>query len=93
MTRLVELGIVKKYPSSEWASSTLIIPTSNQTDRFNSNFREVNKRIIQTMFPIPTSQTTKSLLVVVIYNSVVGFCICDVHIFRIVQGLGTLSIG
>ena len=53
VTRLVNLGVLKKQPSSEWASPTFIIPKSNQTVRFISDFREVNKRIIRTPFPIP----------------------------------------
>ena len=53
VTRLVNLGVLKKQPSSEWASPTFIILKLNQTVRFISNFREVNKRIIITLFPIP----------------------------------------
>ena len=51
--RLVNSDVLKKQPSSEWASPTFIIPKSNQTVRFISDFREVSKRIIQTPFPIP----------------------------------------
>ena len=51
--RLVELGVLKRQPESEWGSPTFIIPKKNKTVRFLSDFREVNKRIIRTPFPIP----------------------------------------
>ena len=51
--RLVELGVLKRQPESEWGSPTFIIPKKNGTVRFLSDFREVNKRIIRTPFPIP----------------------------------------
>ena len=51
--RLVELGVLKRQPESEWGSPTFIIAKKNGTVRFLSDFREVNKRIIRTPFPIP----------------------------------------
>ena len=51
--RLCELGVLKRQPTSEWASPTFIIPKKNKTVRFISDFREVNKRVIRTPFPIP----------------------------------------
>ena len=51
--RLVKIGVLKKQPTSEWASPTFIIPKTNQTVRFLSDFREVNKRIVRTPYPIP----------------------------------------
>ena len=51
--RLVKLGVLERQPKSEWASPTFIIPKKNKTVRFLSDFREVNKRIICTPFPIP----------------------------------------
>ena len=41
--RLCEVGVLKRQPTSEWASPTLIIPKKNKTVRFISDFREVNK--------------------------------------------------
>jgi hypothetical protein len=55
--RLVEIGVLKKQPRSEWASPTFIIPKSNGTVRFISDFREVNKRLVRTPFPIPKIAT------------------------------------
>ena len=53
VARLEELGVLKRQPESEWGSPTFIIPKKNGTVRFLSDFREVNKRIIRTPFPIP----------------------------------------
>ena len=50
---LVEIGVLKHQPSSEWASPTFIIPKKNRTVRFISDFWEVNKRIVRTPYPIP----------------------------------------
>ena len=51
--RLVEIGVLKRQPSSEWASPTFIIPKKNRMVRLISDFREVNKRIVRTPYPIP----------------------------------------
>ena len=53
MERSVELGVLKRQPKSEWGSPTFIIAKKNGTVRFLSDFREVNKQIIRTPFPIP----------------------------------------
>ena len=55
--RLVEIGVLKRQPTSEWASPTFIIPKKNKTVRFISDFREVNKHIVRTSFPIPNIST------------------------------------
>ncbi len=55
--RLCELGVLKWQPESEWASPSFIVPKQNQTVRFVSDFREVNKRIVRNPFPIPKSST------------------------------------
>jgi len=55
--RLVEIGVLKRQPTSEWASPTFIIPKKNKQVRFISDFREVNKRIVRTPFPIPKIST------------------------------------
>ena len=51
--RLCKLGVLKRQPESEWASNTFIIPKKNKTVRFVSDFREVNKLLIRTPYPIP----------------------------------------
>ncbi len=51
--RLCKLGVLERQPESEWASPSFIVPKKNGIVRFLSNFREVNKRIVRTPFPIP----------------------------------------
>ena len=51
--QLEEIGVLKRQPESERGSPAFIIPKSDQTVRFLTNFREVNKRIVRTPFPIP----------------------------------------
>ena len=58
VTRLVKIGVLVRQPDSEWASPTFIVPKKNQTVRFLSDFREVNKRLVRTPFPIPKISTT-----------------------------------
>ena len=55
--QLVRLGVLKRQPDSEWGSSAFIIPKKNGQVRFISDFREVNKRIIRTPYPIPKIAT------------------------------------
>ena len=55
--RLVDLGVFEKQPSSEWASPIFIIPKKNNTVRFISDFREVNKRLVRKPYPIPKIST------------------------------------
>ena len=54
--RLVDLGVLEKQPSSEWASPTFI-PKKNNTVRFISDFREVNKRLVRKPYQIPKIST------------------------------------
>ena len=51
--RLVKLGILKWEGESEWAFPSFIIPKSNQTVRFISDFRELNKLIKRKPWPLP----------------------------------------
>jgi hypothetical protein len=51
--RLCKLGVLERQPASEWASLSFIIPKKDKTILFLSDFREVNKRLIRTPFPIP----------------------------------------
>ena len=56
--RLVKLGVLKKQPESEWGSPAFVIPKKDGTVRFLSDFREVNKRIIRTPYPLPKISST-----------------------------------
>ena len=44
--RLVKIGVLKKVNRSEWAAPTFIIPKKDNTIRFISDFRELNKNIL-----------------------------------------------
>jgi hypothetical protein len=57
LTRLCELGVLEWQPESEWASPSFIVPKKDQTVRFLSDFREVNKRIVRKPFPLPKIST------------------------------------
>ena len=54
--RLVRAGILRKVNRSEWAAPTFIIPKKDGTVRFISDFRELNRRIRRTPYPIPKIQ-------------------------------------
>ena len=54
---MVKLGVLVQQPELEWASNTFIIPKSNQTVRFVSGFRQVNKLLIQKPYPLPKIST------------------------------------
>ena len=53
---LCQIGVLRKVNRSEWAAPTFLIPKKDQTVRFISNFRELNKRIKYKPFPIPKIQ-------------------------------------
>ena len=53
VTRLVNIGVLKRQSDSEWASPSFIIPKANKTVRTVSDFREVNKRLVRKPFPLP----------------------------------------
>ena len=44
--------MLKRQPESEWASPTFIIPKKSGSVRFISDFREVNKRLVRTPYPL-----------------------------------------
>ena len=56
--RMVELGILKWEGESEWAFPSFIIPKSNQTVRFISDFRELNKLLKRKPWPLPKIMET-----------------------------------
>ena len=53
----MDLGVLERQPSSEWASPTFIIPKKNNTVRFISDCREVNKRLVRKPYSIPKIST------------------------------------
>ena len=55
--RLVQIGVLKPHPTSEWGLPAFIIPEADKTVRFLGDFREVNKRLVRTPFPIPKITT------------------------------------
>eukprot|EP00804_Cyclotella_cryptica_P006700 CCRYP_008641-RA/>CCRYP_008641-RA protein AED:0.32 eAED:0.30 QI:0/-1/0/1/-1/1/1/0/549 len=57
LKRLCDLGVLQWQPASEWASPSFIVPKNDQTVRFLSDFREVNKRIVRKPFPLPKIST------------------------------------
>ncbi len=56
--RLCSIGVIKWQPSAQWASPTFIIPKKDGTVCTISNFRELNKHIIQKPYPILKISTT-----------------------------------
>ena len=56
VSRLVELGVLKKVNRSEWAAPSFIIPKKDGTARFINDFRELNKWIKRKVFPTPHIQ-------------------------------------
>ena len=55
--RLIKLGVLEWQPLSEWVSPSFIQPKKNNTVRFLTDFREVNKRLVRKPFPIPKIST------------------------------------
>ena len=51
--RLVKIGVIAPQRESEWASPSFIMPKKDGTVRFLGNFRELNKRLIRTPYPLP----------------------------------------
>jgi hypothetical protein len=49
--------VLEFQPTSEWASPSSIIPKKDNTVCFISDFREVNKRLVRKLFPIPKIST------------------------------------
>jgi len=58
INRLVGIGVMKRQPSSQWASPTFIIPKKDLTVCTITDFRELNKRIVRRPYPIPKISTT-----------------------------------
>ncbi len=54
--RLCEIGVLKKVNRSSWGAPCFIIPKTDGTIRFLSDFRELNKLIRRKPFPLPKIQ-------------------------------------
>ena len=57
VARLVKLGVLVEQPFSQWGAPTFIILKKNDQVRVISDFREVNKWVIWTPYPIPKIST------------------------------------
>jgi hypothetical protein len=55
--RSCDLGVMEFQPASAWASPSFIIPKTDTSARFISNFREVNKQLVRKPFRIPKIKT------------------------------------
>ena len=52
--RLEKLGVLAKDSDSPWAAPSFGIPKKNQTEMsFLTDFRQLNKRLVQKPFPLP----------------------------------------
>ncbi|GFH49195.1 hypothetical protein CTEN210_05671 [Chaetoceros tenuissimus] len=51
--RLVEQGVMKKAPRSEWVAPTFIIPKKDGRVCWVSDFRELNKNLIRKQYTLP----------------------------------------
>ena len=54
--RLIQLGVLKKCVDSEWGSPAFIIPKSDKTVRFVTDFRKLNSMIKRKPYPLPKIQ-------------------------------------
>ena len=43
--RLVKIGVLRHITDSEWGAPNFVIPKKDQTVRFITDFRELNKKI------------------------------------------------
>ena len=51
--RLVEIGVLEPIEGSEWGSPTFVIPKSQGTVRFVSDFCRLNAKILGKPDPLP----------------------------------------
>ena len=54
--RLLNLNVLKNVNYSEWGDLHFPIPKKDGTNRFITDFREINKRVKRTSFPLPRIQ-------------------------------------
>ena len=53
INRLKKIGVLKDDTGSRWASPSFIIPKSDNSVRFLSDFRQLNKKIVRKPYPLP----------------------------------------
>lgn len=53
LQRLVDLGVLAKEHESPWASPSFLIPKTDGSVRFLTDFRKLNKNLIRRPFPLP----------------------------------------
>ena len=58
LDRLEYLQGIKKVNRPQWCAHTFLIPKKDTTVRFISDFRELDKRILQQTYPIPKIQVS-----------------------------------
>ena len=56
LDKLEALNVLKKFNRSQWGAPSFLIPKKDSTVRFISDFREINKCILQQPYPIPKIQ-------------------------------------
>ena len=54
--RLCKMGVLKKVNFSDWVAPTFIISKKDNTVRFITNLREINKRIKRKLYPLTKIQ-------------------------------------
>jgi hypothetical protein len=56
--RLCKLGVIRRVNNSEWQSPSTIIAKKDNTVRFISDFRKLNKKIKRKAYPLPNIRDT-----------------------------------
>jgi hypothetical protein len=56
VARLCKIGVLRKINRSEWAAPSFLIPKKDDTVRFISDFRNLNKFIKRKPYPLPKIQ-------------------------------------
>ena len=56
VNRLVEIGLLTPVSESRWQSPSFAIPKKDNTIRFVTDFRQLNKRLVRKPYPLPLIQ-------------------------------------